>query len=387
MKELILAFVIAVNVPCYVAGQVRAKRPVPAPLATGYHATVGENEAVFTFPLPPTQIYEWCPGVLQYAWTVKVNSDNQNYEFGYFMFTAMGASPCGRGNIQKLMREGQFSLFKQNDGAGSVITGVTGEGRFATYEDRYSDEFLAEKTDVSGFAGRNQITIKLSGPKAVRALFASRPRYVTLESQILEKQKSVSVPVIYASKIPHTGAAPVTAKTAKQAGTCMSKGQAEELVKQLVPNDEITYHLSGNLIYQRLSLADVRRENPMDYLFYEKGYLEMRDDGYSVLQKLTPRGQRLINQYGRENGIPDEADIPIATKTLVSVDKVTCAANKMRVDVTYQVLPTQNALNMLGTDIYRTKPFDRPWKVGVEFTNGDDTWSLRKNFSLYPSFQ
>ena len=386
MKKLILAFVIAVNVPYYTAAQDRVRRPAPAPQATGYHATVGENEAVFTFPLPATQIYEWCPGGLQYAWTVKVNSDNQNYEFGYFMFTAMGASPCGRGNIQKLMREGEFSLFKQNEGAGSAITGVTGEGRFATYEDRYSDEFLAEKTDVSGFAGRRQITIKLSGPKAVRALFANRPRYVTLESQILEKQRSVSVPVVYASKISHTGAAPVTAKTAKQAETCMSKEQAEELVKQLVPGDEITYRLGGNLIYQRLSLADVRREKPMDYLFYKKGYLEMQDDGYSVFQKLTPRGQQLVNQYGRESGISDEADIPIATKTLLSIDKVTCAANKMRVDVTYQVLPTQKALDMLGADIYRTKPFDHPWKVGVEFTYGGGTWSLRKNFSLYPRF-
>jgi len=387
MKKLILVFIIAVNVPCYAAGQDRTKRPAPAPRAIEYHATVGENEAVFTFPLPPTQIYEWCPGGLQYAWKVKVNSDNQDYEFGYSMFTAMGASPCGRGNIQKLMREGQFSLFKQNDGAGSMVTGVTGEGRFATYQEGYSDEFLAEKTDVIGFAGRRQITIRLSGPKAVRLLFAERPKYVTLESQVLEKKRSVSVPVTYVSKKPRAGAAPLITNTAKQAATCSSKEQAEELVKQLIPDDEITYPLSGNLIYQRLSLADVRRENPMDYLLYEKGYLEMQDDGYSVLQKLTPRGQRLVKQYGRENGIPDEADIPIATKTLVSVDKVTCAANKMRVDVTYQVLPTQNALDMFGSDVYRAKPFDRPWKVGIEFTYGNGAWSLRKNFHLYPSFR
>jgi hypothetical protein len=197
----------------------------------------------------------------------------------------------------------------------------------------------------------------------------------------------VSVPVTYVSKTSHAGAAPLTTNTAKQAATCSSKEQAEELVKQLIPDDEITYPLSGNLIYQRLSLADVRRENPMDYLLYEKGYLELQDDGYSVLQKLTPGGQRLVKQYGRENGIPDEADIPIATKTLVSVDKVTCAANKMRVDVTYQVLPTQNALDMFGSDVYRAKPFDRPWKVGIEFTYGNDAWSLRENFHLYPSFR
>jgi hypothetical protein len=386
MKHIVITFVLAVTASSLAAGQSRTKRSAPAPQAVKYHATVDENEAVFTFPLVPTQRYEWCPGGLQYAWTVKIHSENQDFEFGYFMFTAMGASPCGRGNIQKLLREGQFSLYKQNDGSGAMITGVA-EGRFVTYEDNFSDEFLSEKTIVSGLASQNQLTIKLSGAKTIQLLFADRPKYLTFESQILEKKKSMNVPVTYASKFPSTRTNSVTGNTAKQAATCMTKEQAGELVKQLVPDHVITYQLSGNLIYQRLSLADMKRYYPVSYLLYERGYLAMQDNGYSVSQPLTPKGQRLVAQYRRDTDVPQEADLPFATKTLVSVDKVTCVGNKMRIDSTYKVQPTQTALDVAGTDIYRVKPFDRPWKVGIEFTHSNGAWNLPKNLNLSPGIE
>lgn len=196
MKHTFITFVLVFIISSFAAGQSKTRRSTPAPQVK-YHATVGKNEAAFTFPLVPIQKYEWCPGGLQYAWTVKLNLNNQDFEFGYFMFTAMGASPCGRGNIQKLLREGQFSLFRKTDESDSQIAGVTEAGCLATYQDNYSDEFLVEKTIVSGFANQNKLIIKLSGAKTLRLLFANRPKYLNFESQILEKITSISVPVTY----------------------------------------------------------------------------------------------------------------------------------------------------------------------------------------------
>lgn len=386
MRYVVIIFLLAASTFSSAVGQSRTRRSSPAAQTSKYHATVDENEAIFTFPLVPTQKYEWCPGGLQYAWSVKIDAGNEHFELGYFMFTAMGASPCGQGNIQKLLREGQFSLFRQNDDAGTQITGIV-DGRFATYGENYSDEFLNEKTIVSGFATPNQLTIKVSGPKTVQLLFATRPQQLTFESQLLEKKKSVSVPITYRSSPLSAQTASVTNDRAMQAGACLAKEQAAELIKQLVPDDVMTYQLSGNLIYQRTTLADMKRYYPVAYLFYQKGYLAMQDNGYSVTQPLTAKGRRLVEQYRRNAGIPDEAELPFATKTMVSVDKVTCAGKKMRIDTTYKLQPTQNVLDILGTDIYSLQPFDKPWKVGIEFTNRDGTWSIPERFNLFPNIQ
>ena len=69
---------------------------------------MSENEAVFTFPINPQKQYEWCPGGLQYAWNVSAQNGNDNFEFGFSLFTAMGASPCRKGNFLDLLREGEF---------------------------------------------------------------------------------------------------------------------------------------------------------------------------------------------------------------------------------------------------------------------------------------
>jgi hypothetical protein len=385
MRYVVIIFLLAGSTFSSAVGQSRTRRSSAAAQPAKYHASVGDNEAVFTFPLRPTQKYEWCPGGLQYAWTVTIETDNQQFELGYFMFTAMGASPCGRGSIQKLLREGQFSLFKQNDGAGSLVTGVV-EGGFVTHEDSYSDDFLTEKTVVSGFAGPNQLTIKLSGPKTIQLLFANRPQHLTFESQILDKKKSLNIPITYQSRTASTQTTSVANDAGKGPVKCMANERAGELVSKL-PDEIITYQLSGNLIYQGQSRSDMERYYPVMYLFYLKGYLTIEDNGYSVTQPLTPKGTRLVEQYRRGTGVPGEADLPFAKKTLESIDKVTCVSNKMRIDVTYNVQLTQNSLDILGTDVYRVTPFDKPWKVGIEFTNRNGTWSLSQRSSLSPNIQ
>lgn len=154
-----------------------------------------------------------------------------------------------------------------------------------------------------------------------------------------------------------------------------------------MPDAVITYQLSGNLIYQGQALSDMERYYPVAYLFYQKGYLAMKDNGYSVTQPLTTKGQNLIERYRRDTDVPQEADLPFARKTLVSVDGIICVGKRMRIDTTYKLQPTQTVLDILGTDIYSVKPFDKPWKVGIEFANRNGTWSLPERFNLSPSIQ
>jgi hypothetical protein len=133
---------------------------------------------------------------------VEVNSGNQDFEFGYSMSPKWGASPCGQGNIQKLLRKGQFSLFKRDSEDNStqytLVTGLTREG-FITY-DNNADVSLVEKPVVSGFASPNKLTIKLSGTKSLQRLFANQPKYLTFTSQLLENKKTESVLVTYTAK-------------------------------------------------------------------------------------------------------------------------------------------------------------------------------------------
>jgi hypothetical protein len=311
---------------------------------------------------------------------VKVKPNNQDFEFGYFMFTTLAEAPCGRGNIQKLLREGQFSLFRQADGSGSLITGLTEEGRLATYEDNYSDDFLAEKTIVNGFASQNKLTIKLSGAKILQILFAHQPKYVTFTTQILESKKATGVPVTYTSKFLSAKTASLQDSNIKnRTAICLSPEDAENLINEIVPNDLIRDDISerGNQAYRQLNLVDIKQAFPITYLYYQKGYLKLEYNGYSSFSSITSKGQQLNNEY------PD--GFPFATKTLVSINKISCVGKKMRVDITYKVSPTETALEVLGRDVYAVKPFSQLWKVGIEFAFENGAWHLlTENFSLSP---
>lgn len=378
MKHIFIAFLLFVAAsPSLATGQSRVEKSTLVSPSVKYRAVVDENEAVFTFPLNPKQRYEWCPGGLKYAWFVKINANNQDFELGYFMFTAMGASPCGEGNIHKLLKDGQFGLFRQINESGALITGVTQEG-FANYEGNYSDDFLVEKIVVSGFATRNKLTIKLTGAKTIRLLFAKQPKRIIFTSQILENKKSVTVPTTYAARyLSAKSGSPQSRVAGNKPSACLTNDEAKELINDLLPDDSIRYRLDDALTYKPIdSVADIKQGFPVAYLFYQKGYFKLEEGGY-IFQFITPKGQNLNAQY------PD--GFPLATKTLVSVNKVSCVGKRLRVEVTYQINPTQTALEILGDDVYQIKPFNQPWKVGIEFVSGNGKWHLRENLYLSPN--
>lgn len=375
MKSFFIVFLSIIAASSFAVGQSKTKK-TSVSQTVKHQAVVDVNEASFIFPINPTQRYEWCPGGLQYAWTIEVNSNNQNFELGYFMFTAMGASPCGQGNIQTLLRDGQFDIFRQDGESGSVITGLTEEG-FATYEDNYSDEFFIEKTIVTGMATQNKLTIKLTGAKTIQRLFANQPKQITFNSQILERKKSVNVPVTYTAKfLAAKNGSPQNPQVKNRNSTCLTNNEAEELIRELIPDDPIRYTLEDALNYKPIDrLADIKTDFPVTYLFYQKGYFRMEEGGY-VFQFITSKGENLKARY------PD--GFPLATKTLVSVNKVSCVGKKLRVDVTYKINPTQTALEILGNGIYTIKPFNQVWKTGIEFVSKGNKWNLPEKFYLSP---
>lgn len=376
MKYIFVAFLLIVAVSPFATGQSKNRKSTLTSQTVKYQAIVDENEAVFIFPLKPNQQYEWFPGGLQYAWTVKVNLNNQDFEFGYYMFTAQGAGSGGQGNIQKLLKDGQFSLWKQNSESGSTIIGLTEEG-FATYEDNYSDDFLVEKTIISGIATQNKLTVKLSGAKTIQKLFANQPKQITLTSQTTQSEQSVSIPVIYTAKfLAAKNGSPQNRPVKTRNSTCLTNDEAKELINELIPNDPIRYTIEDALTYKPIeSLADIKTGYPLAYLLYQKGYVRMEESGY-VFSEITDKGKNLNAQY--PNGFP------LATKTLISVNKVSCVGKKLRVDITYKINPTQVALENLGNDIYRIKPFNQVWKTGIEFISKDGKWNLPENFYLSP---
>lgn len=143
----------------------------------GYKAVVSQHEAAFTFPINPQKQYEWCPGGLQYAWNIKARNGKDGFEFGFSLFTPMGASPCGKGNFTALLNEGQFDIWKVKKGGSSVVPGfkidhaVSGDGRL--------------------------LTIRLKDKKVIDLIFSKKPKHVIFQSQVLERKSSKKVPVVY----------------------------------------------------------------------------------------------------------------------------------------------------------------------------------------------
>lgn len=150
-----------------------------ANVTKSYGAVVSEGEAVFTFPINPQRHYEWCPGGLQYAWNVSAQNGNDRFKFGFSLFTAVGASPCETGDFAALLRSGQFSIWKVKGDSASIVSGnvehtVSGDGRL--------------------------LSIILRGKDAVRLIFSKRPRHVIFQAQVLERNYSREVPVVYADR-------------------------------------------------------------------------------------------------------------------------------------------------------------------------------------------
>ena len=145
-----------------------------------YQADVSEKEAIFTFPVNPQKQYEWCPGGLQYAWNVKAKNGNEAYEFGFSLFTAMGASDCGKGDFAALLKEGQFSIWRVKKDGSAVDLGF--------------------KVDHAVNSNGRFLSIILKDKEAVRRIFSKKPKHVVFYSQVLEKQTLKKVPVVYTQR-------------------------------------------------------------------------------------------------------------------------------------------------------------------------------------------
>jgi hypothetical protein len=185
MPRTLLLVILAVAISPIVLGQERRKTPQPSNRVRRYQAIIGQKEAVFTFPIAPGRQYEWCPGGLQYGWYVEVKNNRRDFDFGFYLFTAMGAAPCGKGDLQHLLEAGQFSV---------MGTGGYGEG---TEQHRV----LSNQAAVAGFANqsRDELTIKLSGENVIRLLFSGEPQYCVFKTKKLGKDYSTRVPLVYKS--------------------------------------------------------------------------------------------------------------------------------------------------------------------------------------------
>ncbi|MEK6284004.1 MAG: hypothetical protein AABN95_26950 [Acidobacteriota bacterium] len=153
-----------------------------------YRADVGTNVATFVFPLGSGQTYKWSAGGLTYMWSITVNNNRRNYEFGFSLFTPMGATPEESGGIHALLQAGQCSVWEIARGGASVVGGATAE--CVVGEDQRS------------------LTVKLSQANSIQLLFSSTPRFVTFRKQLgrFVKPSSVRVPVKYSAAAPSVSA-------------------------------------------------------------------------------------------------------------------------------------------------------------------------------------
>lgn len=148
---------------------------LPVLAQNNFQAVVNEDDATFTFPLNPKQEYEWSSGGLTYQWSVIVTNNRKRYEFGFYLYTAMGASPTESGDINALLKAGQLSV--------------------------WSGTKVLDSVKVDGFASeaKDKLTIKITGKKSVQLLFSSKSKYVTFSTllELFEKPTNVQVPVQY----------------------------------------------------------------------------------------------------------------------------------------------------------------------------------------------
>jgi hypothetical protein len=152
----------------------QAQKP-SASHATQNKATVSNTEATFVFPLSPKRQYEWFSGGLQYTRHINVANNGRRYEFGFYLFMPMGATPAGRGDLQQLITAGQCSIWSR------------------------SKALQILPIECSTNQAQDRVIVKLSGDQAVRRFFSGKPRYVTFTSWLLEVKHSTQVPVTYAS--------------------------------------------------------------------------------------------------------------------------------------------------------------------------------------------
>lgn len=148
-------------------------------IQSSYTAALTDTEARFVFPFDANAIYEWCPGGLQYGAEVKVG---RGYQLGFTMFTPMGASNCERGDLEKLLDNGQTSVWKKgSDGSSAVVPAKI-------------------STQLSNT--KDALVVTLEGRDVINLLFGDRPSKVTLVRTLKTEISEKSVRVEYRGQSP-----------------------------------------------------------------------------------------------------------------------------------------------------------------------------------------
>ena len=186
MKSLTTAIVILASMLCVSAAAAGGKQTsntaaAQAGDASANTAVVKKNEARFTMPVPERDKWRWRmkesrERSREYAFSVKVVNEGQEYTFGFFLWKNPNSSE-GSGSFSTLLQAGQKDLFAHNAAGLNIIVKDAG---------------------VSAKQDHGRLLITVSGRRNVERLFSGRPAEVTFQTQIPgEPPTSQTVPVVY----------------------------------------------------------------------------------------------------------------------------------------------------------------------------------------------
>jgi hypothetical protein len=149
----------------------------------------------------------------------------------------------------------------------------------------------------------------------------------------------------------------------------LSNREARDLILSLETfQNPIGYFPSDGSVYHDHAIPTVRRNYPIAYLFYQKGFVTLEYNGSNTFQNLTQKGNQLRRNYS--NGIP------FGIQTLVSINKIVCTRSKATVTITVSAKPTQTAIDILGASVKTTKPFNVPARRLVFMKYVDGVWQI-----------
>lgn len=160
------------------------------------------------------------------------------------------------------------------------------------------------------------------------------------------------------------------AKTAKSIGRCLSADEAANLIRGLdkFQAGEPYFLTSGTTRFSLHDLPTIKRNYPIHYLFYQSGFVQLEYNGVHTFSTATAKGERLVEQY---NGA-----VPLSSLALVSVNKISCVKGKAQVYITLSPQPTRLAVELLGSVVSRTKPFNTPIRTRVEAERTNAGWVM-----------
>lgn len=175
MRMLTAAVVIFASLLCASAAGAR-----PGDAAV-YTATVKQDEARFTMPIPARKNWKWRvpqtkPEMREYMMSVKVLNEGQEFSFGFYLWKFPNSRP-GAGRFSSLLEAGQESLFARASNAHNIIVRDAG---------------------VKARQDGDNLVITVKGRKNVARLFSGRPAEVVFQTELLgEAPTSQTVPVKY----------------------------------------------------------------------------------------------------------------------------------------------------------------------------------------------